>query len=210
MTTYLRVHQIRIFDYPRFAEPLRDQIRQNAERLAAENGLTIEFLRRADMRKEDRVAAIVKQRGERPGHLFQASALVNETYLRLVDWKNVQWQNRAHFLGMAARMMRNILVDFARCQNYAKRGGEALKLSLEEAEDVEVERSADLVALDGALKALSQLDARQSQVVELRYFGGLSLEETAEVLKVSVGTVRRDWSLARAWLFNELSKASHA
>lgn len=148
--------------------------------------------------------------GERPGHLLQATALVNEAYLRLVDWKNVQWQDRAHFFGMAARMMRHILVDFARSQNYAKRGGEALKLPLEEAEDVASERSANLVALDDALKALSQLDARQSQVVELRYFGGLSLEETAEVLKVSVGTVRRDWSLARAWLFNELSKTSHA
>jgi RNA polymerase sigma factor (TIGR02999 family) len=146
-------------------------------------------------------------RQERPGHTLQTSALVNEAYVRLIDWKNVQWQNRAHFLAVSAQIMRRILVDFARSRDYAKRGGGARQVSLEEAAIVSGERSADLVALDEALNALAQLNERQSRVVELRFFGGLELEEIAEVLKVSVGTVRRDWSLARAWLHRELSKA---
>ena len=141
---------------------------------------------------------------ERAGHLLQTTALVNEAYLRLVDWKTVRWQNRAHFLGMAAQIMRRILVDFARKQNRDKRGGGALQVSLYEVAATSSRRSANVVALDEALKALATLDPRQSQVVELRFFGGLSLEETAEVLKVSVGTVRRDWSLAKAWLYREL------
>lgn len=144
--------------------------------------------------------------GERAGHMLQTTALVNEAYVRLVDWKNVEWQNRAHFFGLAAQMMRRILVDFARQQQFQKRGGKQQQLSLEEDALVVPERSAELVALDDALQALAQLNSRQSKVVELRFFGGLSIEETAEVLKVSVGTVRRDWSLAQAWLYRELRK----
>ena len=137
---------------------------------------------------------------ERSGHTLQTSALVNEAYLRLIDWKNVQWQNRAHFFAVSAQLMRRILVDFARANGYAKRGGGAPHLDLEEVAVVSPDRGTDIVALDEALTSLAALSPRQSQVVELRFFGGLSLEETAEVLKVSIGTVRRDWSLARAWL----------
>ena len=144
--------------------------------------------------------------GERPGHLLQTTALVNEAYLRLIDWRNVEWQNRAHFFGLAAQIMRRILVDFARARNREKRGGDALQVSLSEAANVALERSADLVALDDALQALEKLDPRQARVVELRFFAGLSLEETSEALNVSLSTVRRDWSLAEAWLFRELSK----
>jgi RNA polymerase sigma-70 factor, ECF subfamily len=143
--------------------------------------------------------------GERPGHVLQATALVNEAYLRLVDWKNVQWQNRAHFFGVAAQLMRRVLVDIARTRQRAKRGGGELHVSLSEAAQLPVAQSADFVALDDALKVLETLDPRQSRVVELRFFGGLTLEETAHVLNVSVGTVRRDWSLAQAWLYRELS-----
>jgi RNA polymerase sigma factor (TIGR02999 family) len=144
--------------------------------------------------------------GERQGHILQTTALVNEAWLRLIDWQNVEWQNRAHFFGLAAQMMRRILVDFARAQHREKRGGEALQVSLSEAANVAEEQGADLVALDDALQALEKLDPRQARVVELRFFAGLSLEETAEALNVSVATVRRDWSLAEAWLFRELSK----
>ena len=143
---------------------------------------------------------------ERPGHTLQTSALVNEAYIRLIDWKKIQWQNRAHFFAVSAQLMRRILVDFARTRNYAKRGGAVRNVSLEEATVISREKSGDIVALDDALDSLAQLNERQSRVVELRFFGGLSLEEIAEVLKVSVGTVRRDWSLARAWLHRELRK----
>ena len=143
---------------------------------------------------------------ERPGHLLQTTALVNQAYVRLIDWKTVRWQNRAHFFGMAAQMMRRILVDFARAQDRDKRGGGALQVSLSEIAEPPIRRSTDIGALDDALKTLATLDSRQSQVVELRFFGGLSLEETAEVLRVSVGTVRRDWSLAQAWLYRELQR----
>lgn len=143
---------------------------------------------------------------ERQGHLLQPTALVNEAWLRLIDWRNVEWQNRAHFFGLAAQMMRRILVDFARARQFQKRGGAGQQISFEETALVAPERSAELVALDDALQALAKLSARQSQVVELRFFGGLSLEETAEVLKVSEGTVRRDWSMAQAWLYRELRK----
>jgi RNA polymerase sigma factor (TIGR02999 family) len=142
--------------------------------------------------------------GERPGHILQPTALVNEAYLRLVDWKGVRWQNRAHFFGMAAQIMRHILVDEARARARAKRGSDPLHVSLSEAAQVPLASSLDLIALDDALKSLERLHARQSRVVELRFFGGLELEETAHVLGVSVGTVRRDWSLARAWLYREL------
>jgi len=145
---------------------------------------------------------------ERPGHTLQASALVNEAFIRLIDWKNVHWQNRAHFFGVSAQIMRRILVDFARSRDYAKRGGGVRNVSLDEAAVIPTERGTDLVALDEALNSLAELDERQSRVVELRFFGGLSLEEIAEVLRVSVGTVRRDWSLARAWLHRELSRTT--
>lgn len=137
---------------------------------------------------------------ERPGHTLQTSALVNEAFLRLVDQRDVHWQNRAHFLGVAAQMMRRILVDYARNRQYAKRGGNACQVSLDEAVIVANERSADVVALDEALKSLAEFDLRKSQIVELRFFGGLSIDETAEVLTVSPGTVMRDWTLAKAWL----------
>lgn len=142
---------------------------------------------------------------ERPGQTMQTTALVDEAYLRLVDSSRVHWQNRAHFFAIAAQLMRRILVDFARSRHNLKRGGRAKQVSLDEALVVSSERGADIVALDDALTALASLDARQSQVVELRFFGGLSITETAEVLKVSEGTVRRDWSLAKAWLHRELS-----
>lgn len=144
--------------------------------------------------------------GERPGHLLQTTALVNEAYLRLIDWQNVEWQNRAHFFGLAAQIMRRILVDFARTQQREKRGGAALRVALSEAASLPQEQSADLVALDDALQTLEKLDVRQTRVVELRFFAGLSLEETAAALNVSVATVRRDWSSAEAWLYRELSK----
>jgi RNA polymerase sigma factor (TIGR02999 family) len=145
---------------------------------------------------------------ERPGHTLQTSALVNEAYLRLIDWKNVQWQNRAHFFGVSAQLMRRILVDFARSRRYGKRGGGNAPLALDEVVLISGEKGADMVALDEALVSLAKLDARQSRVVELRFFGGLTVEETAEVLKVSEATVRRDWSIARAWLRREMLQKS--
>jgi RNA polymerase sigma-70 factor (ECF subfamily) len=142
---------------------------------------------------------------ERAGHTLQTTALVNEAYLRLIDQKRVQWQNRAHFLGIAAQMMRRILVDYARARRYAKRGGGAPVVSLDEAAEVFVEKAADLIAVDDALTRLSELDARKGRVVELRFFGGLSVEETAEVLQISSNTVLREWGTAKAWLHRELS-----
>jgi RNA polymerase sigma factor (TIGR02999 family) len=143
---------------------------------------------------------------ERPGHVLQTTALINEAYLRLIDWKNVHWQNRAHFFGVAAQLMRRILVDFARARHQDKRGGAACQVSLDEAAAVSVERVAELIALDEALERLAAIDPRRSRMVELRFFGGLSEEETAEALKVSPRTVRREWSLARAWLRRELRR----
>ena len=156
--------------------------------------------------QELRRIALQHMRREHPGHTLQASALVNEAFLRLTDWENVEWQNRAHFFAMAARIMRNILVDFARKRGRVKRGAEALLVSLSAAAHVSQERSADLIALDEALDALAALSPRQSKIVELKFFGGLTNEETAEVLKVSPDTVRRDWRLAQAWLYRELNK----
>jgi RNA polymerase sigma factor (TIGR02999 family) len=124
----------------------------------------------------------------------------------LTDWEDVDWQNRAQFFAIAARIMRNVLVDFARARRQAKRGGDVLRVSLATAANIPQNRSADIIALDEALGALATLSERQSRVVELRFFGGLTIEEIAEVLKVSTGTVRRDWSLARAWLYRELSE----
>lgn len=144
-------------------------------------------------------------RREVAGHTLQTSALVNEAYLRLIDAHRVRWQNRSHFFAVSAQLMRRILVDFARARQSLRRGGRACQVSLDEGLVVSPERGADMLALDEALERLSALNARQSQVVELRYFGGLNEEEVAEVLKVSSRTVRHDWSLARAWLYRELS-----
>jgi RNA polymerase sigma factor (TIGR02999 family) len=143
---------------------------------------------------------------ERPGHTLQTTALVNEAYLRLVDRKNVHWQNRAHFFAIAAESMRCILVDHARGLAYAKRGGGARKIALDEAMTVSQERAAEVVAVDEALKGLAALDPQQSRIVELRFFGGLTIEETAEVLHLSPATIKREWSTAKAWLHHELSK----
>jgi RNA polymerase sigma-70 factor, ECF subfamily len=144
-------------------------------------------------------------RGERQGHTLQPTALVNEAYLRLVGVSRVRWQNRSHFLAVAARLMRRILVDKARTRNYQKRGGRASVVPLDAVEVAADAPGPDLVALHDALDGLTAVDARKGQVVELRYFGGLSVEETAEVLGVSAATVARDWTLAKAWLLRELS-----
>jgi len=144
-------------------------------------------------------------RRERPGHTLQTTALINEAYLRIVDQNRVNWQNRAHFFGVAAQMMRRILVDHARSHLYAKRGGGAQKLTLDEAIATPQERDLDLVALDDALTALAEIDPQQSRIIELRFFGGLTIEETAEVLSISPATVKRDWNMAKAWLYGEIS-----
>ena len=141
---------------------------------------------------------------ERPDHILQTTALVNEAYMRLVDYKRMQWQNRAHFFAVSAQVMRRILVDHARSHN-VKRGAGVPHVSLEEVAVVGGDRPADLVALDDALNALARLDPRKVQIIEMRFFGGLSVEETAEVLKVSPATVRRDWSIAKFWLYRELA-----
>jgi RNA polymerase sigma-70 factor, ECF subfamily len=143
-------------------------------------------------------------RGERPGHSLQTTALVNEAYMRLVDYRSMRWQNRAHFFAVSSQLMRRILVEYARRHNL-KRGGDVPHVSLEDTAEVGGDRAADLVALDDALGALAQVDPRKVQVVEMRFFGGLSVEETAEVLKVSPVTVMRDWSTAKAWLYRELT-----
>jgi len=141
---------------------------------------------------------------ERVGHTLQATALVNEAYLRLIEVQHVNWQNRAHFLAVSARLMRRILVDFARSKHYQKRGGGAAKVTFDEALIGANEAGQDLVALDDALEALAKVDERKSRVIELRFFGGLSVEETASVLTVSPDTVMRDWRLAKAWLLREM------
>ena len=157
--------------------------------------LVYEELRRLAHRYMDR---------ERPDHTLQTSALVNEAYLRLIDQKDVHWQNRAHFFGIAAQMMRRILVDYARKRGFVKRGGDLRSVPIEQVMIVSPERAEEVVALDEALKALAEIDGRKTQIIELRFFGGLSIEETAEVLGVSPGTVMRDWTLAKAWLRREM------
>ena len=142
-------------------------------------------------------------KGERPGHSLQTAALVNEAYMRLVDYERMQWQNRAHFFAVSAQLMRRILVDHARRHNL-KRGGGVQHVSLDEAAVVGGDQETDMVGLDDAMNALARIDPRKVQVVEMRFFGGLSVEETAEVLKVSTVTVKRDWRAARAWLYREL------
>jgi len=144
-------------------------------------------------------------RRELPGHTLQTSALVNEAFLRLVDQRNVHWQSRAHFFAIAAQMMRRILVDYARNRGSGKRGGGERALSLDEGLIVSEERSAEVVAVHEALEQLAKFDGRKSQIVELRFFGGLSIDETAEVLGVSPGTIMADWTVAKAWLRREIS-----
>jgi RNA polymerase sigma factor (TIGR02999 family) len=145
--------------------------------------------------------------GEKQGHTLQTTALVNEAYLRLIDWKNVHWQNRAHFFGVSAQLMRRILVDYARSHQYAKRGGGVRPVELDEALAVSSENLALIVQIDLALQRLVEIDTRSAEVVQLRYFGGLSVDETAEVLKVSGITIMRDWQFAKAWLTRELMQA---
>ena len=141
---------------------------------------------------------------ERAGHTLQTTALVNEAYVRLVG-QNIGWQSRAHFFGIAAKLMRQILVDYARKRNFAKRGGKAQQVSLGQAAFVAGERAAELISLDEALLALTEISPQQGRIVELRFFGGLTIEETAEVMKLSVDKVKRDWSMAKAWLYQEIN-----
>jgi RNA polymerase sigma factor (TIGR02999 family) len=145
--------------------------------------------------------------GERPGHVLQATALVNEVYLKLIDIRRVQWQDRAHFFAMAARLMRRVLVDFARAGKNQKRGGAMHRITFDQDLPVAGESPEDLIAIDEALAAFAKEYERKAQVVELRFFGGLSVEETAEVLKISPETVMRDWKFAKGWLMRELSRA---
>ncbi len=142
---------------------------------------------------------------EQAAHTLQTTALVNEAYLRMVDMRKVQWQNRAHFFAVSAQLMRRILVDFARSRNYQKRGGGKRKVTLDDALEVSPGQDADLVLLDDALNALAVVDDRKRKVVELRFFGGLTVEETAHVLEVSSDTVMRDWKMAKVWLLREMS-----
>ena len=145
-------------------------------------------------------------RSEDSGHSLQPTALVHEAYLRLIDQRKVNWQNRAHFFGVAAQMMRRILIDHAKTKHRMKRGGDAVRVSLDDNMNFTQERAGELLALDDALHALAVMDQRKSRVVELRYFGGLSVEETAQVLGISGKTVMRDWNLAKAWLYRELTQ----
>lgn len=145
-------------------------------------------------------------RRQAPGQTLQTAALINEAYLQMVNLPEIDWQNRVHFFGVAARVMRHILIDRARAKRFAKRGGGAQQVSLDEAAAVSVERSEELLALDDALNRLAALDARQSRIVELRYFGGLTAEEVAEVLGIAAITVHREWAKAKGWLYRELSK----
>ena len=145
-------------------------------------------------------------RRERPGHTLQATALINEAYLHLIDDAAVEWQNRAHFYGIAAQLMRRILVDHARRRRRFKRGGDGLRISLTAAERHAQAPDADIIALDEALSTLAKFDARKSQIVELKFFGGLDEQGIAEIINVSLRTVQREWNLARAWLYHELAK----
>jgi RNA polymerase sigma-70 factor, ECF subfamily len=156
--------------------------------------------------QELRRLARSQMRGERDNHTLQTTALVNEAFLRLIDLRRIRWQDRAHFLALSAQLMRRVLVDHARTRNYRKRGGGAATVALDDVAVAAPERAADLVALDEALEDLARVDPRKSRVVELRFFGGLSVEETAEALNVSPETVMRDWRLAKVWLLREMSR----
>lgn len=147
-------------------------------------------------------------RRERSDHTLQSTALVHEAYMRLIDQKHVRWQNRAHFYGVAAQMIRRILIDHARSSQAQKRGGDVLRLSLNEDIDVPEERAISLLRLDDALQGLQAIDPQQAKIVELRFFSGLSIEETAEVLQISPATVKRDWVMAKAWLFREMTRSA--
>ena len=147
--------------------------------------------------------------GERPGHTLQTTALIHETYLRLIDVRKVKWQDRAHFLAVCAQLMRRILIDFARSRGYQKRGGSAAHVTFDEGLMVSAHPDANLAALDEALSRLALVDERKSKVVELRFFGGLDVKETAEALKISPETVMRDWKLAKVWLLRELRRGAH-
>jgi RNA polymerase sigma factor (TIGR02999 family) len=155
--------------------------------------------------QELRRLARLQMRGERDNHTLQTTALVNEAFIRLVDLRRIRWQDRAHFLALSARLMRRILVDHARSRHYRKRGGGAVNVALDDSIDMSRERGADLVALDDALESLARVDPRKGQVVELRFFGGLSVDETAEALGISAETVLRDWRFAKVWLLREVS-----
>ncbi len=184
------------------SEPARGDVSQLLRAWSDGDQLALERLTPIVYEELHRLARYY-MKGERPGHLLQTTALVNEAYMRLVDYKRMQWQNRAHFFAVSAQVMRRILVEHARSHNL-KRGGGVQHISLDETVVVGGNRDADLVALDDAMNALARLDARKVQVVEMRFFGGLSVEETAQVLKVSPVTVMRDWSTAKAWLYREL------
>lgn len=148
-------------------------------------------------------------RQQRPDHTLQTTALVNEAYLRLIDSSRVNWQNRTHFFAISANLMRRVLVDFARAKTSLKRGGERIQVTLDEKIEIPSEKAMDLVALDEALQMLATMNERQSRIVELRYFGGLNEEEIAETLNISTRTVRRDWNIARAWLYRELENGQN-
>lgn len=158
--------------------------------------------------QELRRLAAYYMRRERPGHTLQTSALVNEAYMRLVDYSQMRWQSRAHFFAVAAQAMRRILVEHARKRHFAKRGGGAVKVSFDEAAIVSQDQAADLVALDDALTSLEAMDERKARIVELRYIGGLNIEETAEVLGISPATVQREWRAAKAWLYREINEGA--
>lgn len=158
--------------------------------------------------QELRRLAAYYMRRERPGHTLQTSALVNEAYMRLVDYSQMRWQSRAHFFAVAAQAMRRILVEHARKRHFAKRGGGAVKVSFDEAAIVSQEQASDLVALDDALTSLEAMDPRKARIVELRYIGGLNIEETAEVLAISPATVQREWRAAKAWLYRAIKEGA--
>ena len=186
------------------ATPLTDEVTRLLKAWTAGDERALEELTPLVYEQLHRVAQRFMA-GERPGHTLQTTALVNEVYVRLVDCGQMNWQDRAHFFAVSAQLMRHILVDFARSRGYQKRGGGLARVSLDEAATVSGEPDPSLVALDDALKALAEVDDRKSKVVELKFFGGLSIEETAEVLGVSAETVVRDWRLAKVWLLRELS-----
>ena len=203
---------------PRLSEPVYNLKKSYFARMPLSGEITalLGAWQQGDSRAESRLMALIYKdlhararaymSRERRDHTLQTSALINEAFLRLVDVRGVPWQNRAHFFAVSAQVMRRILVDFARDRKYLKRGGGALRVSLADAASLTEQRGADLVALDEALNALAEVDRRKAQVVEMRFFGGLSVEEVAEVLKVSKETVIRDWRLAKVWLLRELGR----
>jgi RNA polymerase sigma factor (TIGR02999 family) len=186
------------------AEPLTDEVTRLLKAWTAGDERALEKLTPMVYDQLHRVAQRCMA-GERPGHTLQTTALVNEVYLRLVDCGKVNWQDRAHFFAVSAQLMRRILIDFARSRGYQKRGSGLAQMSLDEAATVCSEPDPNLVELDDALKSLAEVDARKSKVVELKFFAGLSTDETAEALSVSAETVVRDWRLAKVWLLRELS-----